>query len=205
MNYYSNFGKNIEKIYLKKKFPIILKNNIKFNFKIHKNSKINPYTYLNENGEAPKNKDEDIFQKIKLKKFYKNLSRSDEEIKKERTNNLKKIYNRISYYNDEKFEKEIKNERIKRAKQILEQRKKFYNPEPSRYNPNYQYLYVSVKSCIFGKEHNKSVNLKKNNEKDTLKTNDFFEKQKNLFKIKNYKRKSSLSNGNINFMNKNLL
>jgi hypothetical protein len=204
MNYYSNFGKNIEKIYLKKKFPIILKNNIKFNFKIHKNSKINPYTYLNENGEAPKNKDEDIFQKIKLKKFYKNLSRSDEEIKKERTNNLKKIYNRISYYNDEKFEKEIKNERIKRAKQILEQRKKFYNPEPSRYNPNYKYLYVSVKSCIFGKEHNKSVNLKKNNEKDIIKTN-FFEKNKNFFKIKNYKRKSSLSNGNINFLNKKLL
>ena len=204
MNYYSNFGKNIEKIYLKKKFPIILKNNIKFNFKIHKNSKINPYTYLNENGEAPKNKDEDIFQKIKLKKFYKYLSRSDEEIKKERTNNLKKIYNRISYYNNEKFEKEIKNERIKRAKQILEQRKKFYNPEPSRYNPNYKYLYVSVKSCIFGKEHNKSVNLKKNNEKDIIKTN-FFEKNKNLFKIKNYKRKSSLSNGNINFLNKKLL
>ena len=193
MIYYSNFGKNIEKIYLKKKFPIILKNNIKFNFKIHKNSKINPYTYLNENGEAPKNKDEDIFQKIKLKKFYKNLSRSDEEIKKERTNNLKKIYNRISYYNNEKFEKEIKNERIKRAKQILEQRKNFYNPEPSRYNPNYKYLYVSVKSCIFGKEHNKSVNLKKNNEKDIIKTN-FFEKNKNFFKIKNYKRKSSLSN-----------
>ena len=82
---------------------------------------------------------------------------------------------------------------MKRAKQILEQRKKFYNPEPSRYNPNYKYLYVSVKSCIFGKEHNKSVNLKKNNEKDIIKTH-CFDKKKNLFKIKNYKRKSSLSN-----------
>ena len=205
MNYYSKFGRNIEKIYLKK-FPKILNNSNLNISKTYKNSKINPFTYLNNNGEAPKKKDEDIFQKIKLEKFYKNLSRSDEEIKKERKIYLKKIYNRNSFYNNEKFENQIKIERIKRAKKILEERKKFYNPEPSRYNPNYNYLYVSVKSCIFGKEHNKSVNLKKNKtilnyENDILKTN-YLIKKKNLFKIKNYIKKSSITNNNINFIKK---
>ena len=78
MKYYSKFGRNIEKIYLKK-FPKIINNSNLNIFKHYKKSKINPFTYLNRNGEAPKKKEEDIFQKIKLEKFYKHLSRSEEE------------------------------------------------------------------------------------------------------------------------------
>ena len=204
MNYYSKFGRNIEKIYLKK-FPKIINNSNVNILKTYKNSKINPFTYLNKNGEAPKKKDEDIFQKIKPEKFYKNLSRSEEEIKKDRKIYLKKIYNRNSFYNNEKYENQIKIERIKRAKKILEQRKKLYNPDPSRYNPNYNYLYVSVKSCVFGKEHNKSVNLNKNilnYENEIYKTNYLIKKKKNLFKIKNFIKKSSITNNNIKFIKK---